>query len=384
MKEWDAIQSSVTVLGPREDCIQRNDLDVAFGSFAGGQPGIIPIIQFLFTEGRGGVSRELIPLFPSTCQEAWDECRLNDACHARVHPLDGACRARLCSPTICRAAIRDLYGKLPQEMSSSLAFCTCQAGDGPCIDALLRFYPSCSFLLPECSTSARRCMENPACSCQPPPPPPLRKWINRLLYQRRELPNAVLIEGFCEVSAGGDNRFLVPFGGTIRVYETKRRGCSDVCECDGEGEIRCRRLPCIRFWPCSSFSHGSLFKDSIRGRCLCYAGHLICEAPPLGPENLQMKHGVFLTIGFSSEEFQILQGFTGKDFPDITAGLQNLLQHHRGINQSVCELQLKAVEDENLVYIAEMDETQHRSVHSTIAAQVKRLQQSTFHPSISQ
>ncbi|KAK7085970.1 hypothetical protein SK128_011712, partial [Halocaridina rubra] len=160
----------------------------------------------------------------------------------------------------------------------------------------------------------------------------------------------------------------IPEGSRKRIYNTS--DCSALCECremnrGAEPEAVCITLRCIENKSCNThdamYPHSAPYYLAYRGVCDCYAGNFICQKPnPVSSENgnellviisenYTLGPGVYLFLGYSRGEMEILQPVTSKNELDALNQMEDVLIREYGFK---CHLNLKHHIGENVIAIA--------------------------------
>ncbi|XP_064098746.1 uncharacterized protein LOC135209945 [Macrobrachium nipponense] len=150
----------------------------------------------------------------------------------------------------------------------------------------------------------------------------------------------------------------IPEGSRRRIYNTS--DCSALCECRipngaAKPEAICTTLRCMENKSCNTesakYPHSAPYYLAHRGACDCYDGNFICQKPdpddyaPLGP-------GVYMFLGYSKGEMEILKPVTSKNELDALSQMEAILVKQYRFN---CTLSLKNHIGENVIAIAKLD-----------------------------
>ncbi|XP_063703599.1 uncharacterized protein LOC134833266 [Culicoides brevitarsis] len=138
-------------------------------------------------------------------------------------------------------------------------------------------------------------------------------------------------------------------GKSRRLYLAEDPECSELCTCSESLTVSCHAL-CVPLAPCRTalayYSHAAPAYQAYRGRCLCYSGRFICMRPP--PGEYALPNGVFLLLGYSSTDEQLLRPHTNLGVQDAVRALQQYVIKHVD-NQTSCTLTLYNMTDENII-----------------------------------
>ncbi|XP_066984802.1 LOW QUALITY PROTEIN: uncharacterized protein [Macrobrachium rosenbergii] len=161
----------------------------------------------------------------------------------------------------------------------------------------------------------------------------------------------------------------IPEGSRRRIYNTS--DCSALCECRipngaAKPEAICTTLRCMENKSCNTesakYPHSAPYYLAHRGACDCYDGNFICQKPdpddyaPLGP-------GVYMFLGYSKGEMEILKPVTSKNELDALSQMEAILVKQYGFN---CTLSLKNHIGENVIAIAKLDVDPERFMNAFV------------------
>ncbi|CAG0892266.1 unnamed protein product [Cyprideis torosa] len=142
------------------------------------------------------------------------------------------------------------------------------------------------------------------------------------------------------------------------LYNSDSDDCLTMCDCMRGLRLRCNTLGCVPKASCHSpsgatYGHQAPAYIAFRDECLCFSGNFICPKPP--PDHFRLREdvvGVFLFLGFSKLEENILRRYTNETVnEDAGARLQELISP-RDTLQTRCHLVLYHSVDENLIFQA--------------------------------
>ncbi|CAG7726201.1 unnamed protein product [Allacma fusca] len=162
-------------------------------------------------------------------------------------------------------------------------------------------------------------------------------------------------------------------GTSKRLYRDDEPSCSELCLCMQGEPPSCVALDCLDTRSCEdntknnpsqvTYLHRQPTYFAYRGHCVCYAGDFICEKPAAGSYTLYP--GVFLFLGYSKKDEDILKPHTRMAAEDVVSSLQQLISPHsinqhvhhpeygnsqlRKLNETSCRLDLFKTDFENLI-----------------------------------
>lgn len=142
------------------------------------------------------------------------------------------------------------------------------------------------------------------------------------------------------------------------MYKYDDPDCSEVCECQIGKRLTCKVLDCIAKDACNTgvafYSHASPFYRAHRGQCLCYSGSFVCSKPPKGKKSTYMEtekniqffslldsdlllpSGVYLFLGYSLKDENLLKKVTGEGVMETIGAIQGLVSYHNINGNKVC------------------------------------------------
>ncbi|XP_018017197.1 uncharacterized protein LOC108673827 [Hyalella azteca] len=196
----------------------------------------------------------------------------------------------------------------------------------------------------------------------------------------RKPTTTTLPPNYCEKHYPSRNRAdHIVEGGGKRFYTVSDPSCSELCLCHTGKQLVCNVLQCVEARPCETkvaiYIHAAPAFMAYRGECLCYSGNFIC----VRPEHTELKEGVnteamydagegvFLYVGFSQAEEELLNPYTHLSVVDSVPRLQALLEEAAiAVNErrmtdedvtesapvSYCELTLQEQLSQNLIFRA--------------------------------
>ncbi|XP_042868218.1 uncharacterized protein LOC122250711 isoform X2 [Penaeus japonicus] len=151
----------------------------------------------------------------------------------------------------------------------------------------------------------------------------------------------------------------IPEGGSRRLYKDKE--CSDLCHCrradtrHGDPKATCTTLTCIDTKSCNTthatFLHTMPHYLAYRGNCVCYAGKFICQKPDPGEESYSLQPGIYLFLGYSQGEMEILKPHTESTELEALEQMKDVLVRDYGFK---CNLTTKHHIGENFIVVAKL------------------------------
>ncbi|XP_011307009.1 uncharacterized protein [Fopius arisanus] len=159
---------------------------------------------------------------------------------------------------------------------------------------------------------------------------------------------------FCVVQRARQNHQYIRVGKAKRLYREDEPECSELCQC-GEGELLLCNTICVESSPCKTdfafYNHAAPAYQAYRGRCLCYSGRFICMRP--SPESYSIPHGVFMFLGYSEEDENLLRSHNNQTVLDAVNSLDSFMREEAK-NQTVCTLFLYNITRENVIAVARL------------------------------
>ncbi|OXA44144.1 GDNF family receptor alpha-3 [Folsomia candida] len=179
---------------------------------------------------------------------------------------------------------------------------------------------------------------------------------------------------YCRLHQGNSGDKKIREGQAKRLYRDDIPTCSELCMCElGRPEAAiCTVLECLEIKHCyvkteDEYIHLQPTYIAHRGKCLCYSGRFICEKP--APDTYTLDNGVFLFLGFSTKDEQLLYPITRLLVRDVVDALRQLItpqtRHYffdehdpndttgleklKALNTTECRLGLYKVEGENII-----------------------------------
>jgi len=179
---------------------------------------------------------------------------------------------------------------------------------------------------------------------------------------------------FCLLEKPGQPVKYIREGYKKRLYKYDDPDCSELCECHMGKKLTCKVLKCIAKDACNTgvafYSHASPFYRAHRGQCLCYSGAFVCSKPPK-ESDLVLPDGVFLFLGYSSKDEELLKKITGEGVMETIGSIQGLVSYHNiNGNKSDCRMFMHMRTSENIVLQALMDEHQENRDLQNITAEI--------------
>ncbi|XP_049807107.1 uncharacterized protein LOC126249498 [Schistocerca nitens] len=139
-----------------------------------------------------------------------------------------------------------------------------------------------------------------------------------------------------------------------RLYQENEPDCSELCQCSEGEQLVCNTV-CVERAPCKTefafYNHAAPSYQAYRGRCLCYSGRFICMRPIL--DGHKLPQGVFLFLGYSEADEQLLRPHSNLTVRDAVASLEEFM-HQQLTNKTSCTLSLYNVTKENLILVAKL------------------------------
>ncbi|XP_066976220.1 uncharacterized protein [Macrobrachium rosenbergii] len=145
---------------------------------------------------------------------------------------------------------------------------------------------------------------------EPQPLPPTQPVVPSTTTTTTPAPTT-LPPKYCEKRhASGDTIDYIEEGWGKRFYKDEE--CSELCLCHAEEKLACSVLECVEARACETdfavFNHYAPAYQADRGECFCYSGSFICVRPPI--DEYEVKDGVFLFLGYSKAEENLLRPYT--------------------------------------------------------------------------
>ncbi|TRY71008.1 hypothetical protein TCAL_10692 [Tigriopus californicus] len=167
---------------------------------------------------------------------------------------------------------------------------------------------------------------------------------------------------FCLLERPGQPVKYIREGYKKRLYKHDDPECSELCECKVGEELSCKVLSCIERDACNTgvafYSHASPFYQAYRGQCLCYSGSFICSKPAKEVD-LDLTEGVYLFLGYSEKDEQLLKAVTGQGILETIGEIEGLVRYHNiNNNKSECRVIPHKQSGENMILQAVMEEFQ--------------------------
>lgn len=173
------------------------------------------------------------------------------------------------------------------------------------------------------------------------------------------IPTTTLPPKYCEKRHANDNTIdYIKEGWGKRFY--KNEECSELCLCHAEEKLACSVLECVEARPCETdyavYTHAAPAYQASRGECFCYSGSFICVRPP--QDSYSVNSGVFLFIGYSEAEEQLLRPYTKMNLVDAAMNKLGELVHESAqlMNGSECQLEVVSHIGENIILQAKLEE----------------------------
>ncbi|XP_068230289.1 uncharacterized protein [Palaemon carinicauda] len=145
---------------------------------------------------------------------------------------------------------------------------------------------------------------------EPQPLPPTQPVIPTTTTTTTPAPTT-LPPKYCEKRHSSGNTIdYIEEGWGKRFYKDEE--CSELCLCHAEEKLACSVLECVEARACETdfavFNHYAPAYQADRGECFCYSGSFICVRPPI--DEYEVKDGVFLFLGYSKAEENLLRPYT--------------------------------------------------------------------------
>nr|XP_018912186.1 PREDICTED: uncharacterized protein LOC109040652 isoform X1 [Bemisia tabaci] len=178
---------------------------------------------------------------------------------------------------------------------------------------------------------------------------------------------------YCVVQRPPQKDQYIPEGEGKRLYRDSEPDCSEVCQCT-DGEVLVCNTVCVQRTPCKTdfafYNHAAPSYQAFRGSCLCYSGRFICMRPI--PDAYKLSPGVYIFLGYSQADEELLKPIVGMDIRDAVAALQ---AHLKSMNPNTnCVLSIFSMAMENVVLVAKIVD----SNSSLIRSQNKQRQNSNL------
>ncbi|XP_050694108.1 uncharacterized protein LOC126984453 isoform X2 [Eriocheir sinensis] len=150
---------------------------------------------------------------------------------------------------------------------------------------------------------------------------------------------------------------VIPEGSSKRLFKGDS-DCSELCTCPeigrgNEPEAKCIALSCMQNKACNTsranYPHTAPYYLAFRGVCLCYGGRFICQKPE--PGEYTLGPGIYLFLGYSRGEVEILKPYTSMNEHEAVKVLENVLVRDYDFQ---CELTTKHHIGENFIVVAKL------------------------------
>ncbi|XP_065319041.1 uncharacterized protein LOC135927033 [Gordionus sp. m RMFG-2023] len=294
-----------------------------------------------------------------TCTQMYESCANSSACKkllaelevgCKVNPDKGQCMQdeRLCQKTLIKIKGSDLM----------LRKCSCEEYTGT---AKIRCMDYFSVMV------NNSCIDHTVKSYHLNPIKTTKTFP--LVFQSQTTPFTTkltqvtqeMIPHNCSLKIHPDSETIyIPVDAKVRVYAQKR-DCSKLCHCERENYIQCIIIPCLPATPCirkfAIYGHGAPTYVAFRGYCLCFMGKILCVKPDPDKFAFQQNDtGLFISVGFSSQEFSLLERVTHDNYDDLIPRLQKNLVTGSGnhYNNTRCHLEIFQKFTDNVVIEAKL------------------------------
>ncbi|XP_023247990.1 uncharacterized protein LOC106637711 [Copidosoma floridanum] len=159
---------------------------------------------------------------------------------------------------------------------------------------------------------------------------------------------------YCIVQRMGQSHQYIRVGKLKRLYREDEPECSELCQCDENESATCSAI-CVETSPCKTdfafYNHAAPAYQAYRGRCLCYSGRFICMRP--APEAYNIPHGVFMFLGYSETDENLLKPHHNLTVIDAVSSLDSFMREEVN-NQTMCTIFLYNVTKENVIAVARL------------------------------
>ncbi|XP_068230286.1 uncharacterized protein [Palaemon carinicauda] len=196
---------------------------------------------------------------------------------------------------------------------------------------------------------------------EPQPLPPTQPVIPTTTTTTTPAPTT-LPPKYCEKRHSSGNTIdYIEEGWGKRFYKDEE--CSELCLCHAEEKLACSVLECVEARACETdfavFNHYAPAYQADRGECFCYSGSFICVRPPI--DEYEVKDGVFLFLGYSKAEENLLRPYTKISLVDAALSkLSDLVRESALImNGTECHLELVTKIGENIILQAKLEEFEY-------------------------
>lgn len=108
-----------------------------------------------------------------------------------------------------------------------------------------------------------------------------------------------------------------------------------MCHCQIGEHLECRTI-CVKRAACKTefafYNHAAPAYQAYRGRCMCYSGRFICMRPH--PDHYSIPQGIFLFLGYSEADENLLKPHNNLSVIDAAATLQQIMsQMHNKVSE---------------------------------------------------
>ncbi|KAJ8665229.1 hypothetical protein QAD02_006891 [Eretmocerus hayati] len=159
---------------------------------------------------------------------------------------------------------------------------------------------------------------------------------------------------FCMVQRPHQSHQYIREGKGKRLYREDEPECSELCQCGANETLTCN-TKCVQLLPCKTdfafYNHAAPAYQAYRGRCLCYSGRFICMRP--APEAYNIPHGVFMFLGYSKDDEDLLKDHNNQTVIDAVSSLDSFMREEVN-NQTICTLFLYNITKENVIAVARL------------------------------
>ncbi|XP_059470951.1 uncharacterized protein LOC132193967 isoform X2 [Neocloeon triangulifer] len=159
---------------------------------------------------------------------------------------------------------------------------------------------------------------------------------------------------FCVVQRPQQKDQHILEGSGKRLYRENEQECSELCQCNEGEQLVCNTL-CVQRAPCKTdfafYNHAAPAYQAYRGRCMCYSGKFICMRP--APDTYSLPHGVFLFLGYSETDENLLRPHINLTIHDTVDALQHVIRFQPS-PKGECALFLYNMSKENVILVAKL------------------------------
>ncbi|CAB3367243.1 Hypothetical predicted protein [Cloeon dipterum] len=161
---------------------------------------------------------------------------------------------------------------------------------------------------------------------------------------------------FCIVQRPQQKDQYILEGTGKRLYRENEEECSELCQCNEGEQLVCNTL-CVQRAPCKTdlafYNHAAPAYQAYRGLCKCYSGRFICMRPT--PDSYSLPHGVFLFLGYSEVDENLLKPHINLTIHDSVEALQHVMRFEPSSpSKGECVLFLYNITKENVILVAKL------------------------------